>query len=187
MAAEAHVSLYLDIWIPPNITAESALPVKVWIYGGSQQAGSISDPLYSGCNLAMAETVVVSINYRLGPLGFLALESAGIDGNFGIQDLLLGLQWVQDHITNFGGDPVSSPYLLSTTPGSANPFCDLGEGTFVRTISWSCKHIHDQHSGPSEKSGPRSDLRIWWRERFAHEIQRQRHWSNFCKKARLQQ
>ena len=49
---------------------------------------------------------MVGINYRVGPLGFLALQTAGIQGNMGIQDILLGLQWVQDNIAAFGGDPV---------------------------------------------------------------------------------
>ena len=80
--------------------------MKVWIYGGGNTAGSISDPTYNGCNLA-TDSIVVSINYRLGPLGFLALDSAGIGGNFGIQDQLLGLSWVQKNIQAFGGDPVS--------------------------------------------------------------------------------
>jgi carboxylesterase type B len=101
------LSLYLDIWVPPNTTRWSSLPVKVWIYGGSNVAGSISDALYDGCNLAQDGTLLVSINYRLGPLGFMALESAGIGGNFGIQDILLGLRWIQSNIAAFGGDPVS--------------------------------------------------------------------------------
>lgn len=83
--------LYLDIWAPAGATADSKLPVKVWIYGGGNEGGGISKPLYDGCKLAMAHTVVVSVNYRLGPLGFLALKSANNGGNFGIQDILLGL------------------------------------------------------------------------------------------------
>jgi len=83
------------------------LPVQVWIYGGDETAGGISDPLYAGCNIAKENTILVSISYRLGPLGFLALPSAGIEGNFAIQDILLGLRWVQDNIAAFGGDPVS--------------------------------------------------------------------------------
>jgi carboxylesterase type B len=79
----------------------------VFIYGGGDQGGGILNPLYDGCNLASHDTLVVSISYRVGPLGFLALDSAGITGNFGIQDLLLGLEWVQSHITAFGGNPVS--------------------------------------------------------------------------------
>lgn len=105
--AKTSFSLFLDVYVPPNATATSGLPVKVFIYGGAESSGGISDPLYNGCNLAKAGAVFVTINYRLGTLGFLALESAGIAGNFGIQDILLGLQWVQDNIATFGGDPVS--------------------------------------------------------------------------------
>lgn len=100
-------SLYLDIWTPSNATKDAKLPVKVWVYGGSNTDGGISDSLYDGCNTADDGAVLVSINYRLGPLGFMALNSAGIYGNQGIQDLLLGLKWVQKHISEFGGDSVS--------------------------------------------------------------------------------
>ena len=101
-------SLYLNIWMPPNA---NNLPVKFWIYGGGNTAGSVSNPTYSGCNLA-TDSVVVSMNYRLGPLGFLALQSGGVAGNMGIQDQLLGLQWVQENIRSFGGDPVSLPHVF---------------------------------------------------------------------------
>ena len=95
--------------MPQNITNTSALPVKTWIYGGAETAGSISDRLYDGCNLAaMSDSIVVSINYRLGPLGWLSLPEAGIDGNFGIQDIIMGLEWIQSNIAAFGGDAVSS-------------------------------------------------------------------------------
>ena len=94
-------SLYLDVWKPANATAGSALPVRVWIYGGANSAGGISDPLYDGCNIASGDAMLVSINYRLGPLGFLALDSAGIAGNQAIQDILLALEWVQENIAAF--------------------------------------------------------------------------------------
>lgn len=99
-------SLYLDVWVPVNATSTSKLPVKVWIYGGGDQAGGIQNAMYDGCNLAAHDTLVVAINYRLGPLGFLALNSAGIAGNFGIEDIILGLEWVQSNIVKFGGNPV---------------------------------------------------------------------------------
>jgi carboxylesterase type B len=75
----------------------------VWLYGGGNSAGGISYPLYDGCTSDTA-AVHVSINYRLGPLGFLVLESAGLRGNYGLQDQILGLQWVQENIAAFGGD-----------------------------------------------------------------------------------
>ena len=99
-------SLFLDVWTPQNATADSKLPVRVWIYGGSNDAGGISDPFYDGCNVAASGVIIVSINYRLGPLGFLALQNASIQGNQAIQDQLLGLEWVQDNIEAFGGDSV---------------------------------------------------------------------------------
>jgi carboxylesterase type B len=106
------LSLYLNVWVPPNATSTSNLPVKVWIYGGGEQGGGTQNPLYDGCSLAAHETLVVSIAYRVGTLGFLTLASAGIAGNFGIQDLVLGLEWVQSHIAAFGGNPVSFPTLF---------------------------------------------------------------------------
>ncbi|EPS40682.1 hypothetical protein H072_5430 [Dactylellina haptotyla CBS 200.50] len=97
--------LFLNIWVPPNASNTTAdLPVKVWIHGGGNTGGSINNPFYNGCDLADDGTIVVNVAYRLGILGFLALESAGIAGNFGISDILLALQWVQDNIAKFGGD-----------------------------------------------------------------------------------
>jgi carboxylesterase type B len=88
------------------VTKDSGLPVKVWIFGGSNTEGSISDSLYDGCNSPDGDSILVTINYRVGPLGFMALSSAGIQGNQGIQDLILGLEWVQSNIAAFGGNPV---------------------------------------------------------------------------------
>lgn len=101
-------SLYVDVWTPSNATKDSKLPVKVWVYGGSNTEGGISDPLYDGCTIADEGAILVSINYRLGPIGFLGLDSAGIYGNQGIQDILLALEWVQSNIATFGGDTVCS-------------------------------------------------------------------------------
>lgn len=68
--------------------------------------GGISDPNYNGCNVPDTGAIMVSINYRLGPLGWLALSNnSEIAGNMGLQDQLLGLQWVQDNIGAFGGNP----------------------------------------------------------------------------------
>ena len=100
--------LYLDVWAPANATADAALPVRVWLYGGSNVFGGIENPLYDGCNVAAdAGALQVSLNYRLGPLGFLAVRDSPIVGNQAIQDMVMGLQWVQDNIAAFGGDPVS--------------------------------------------------------------------------------
>lgn len=109
------------MWVPPAATQGSNLPVKVWLYGGGDTAGGISDPSYNGCNLAAENAVIVSINYRLGPLGFFALDSAGFQGNQAIQDMLMGLQWVQDNIGAFGGD-AKQVLLFGQSAGAENAF-----------------------------------------------------------------
>ena len=122
-------SLFLDVWVPKNANSTSNLPVKVWIHGGGEQGGGTQNPIFDGCNLAAHDTLVVSISYRLGPLGFLTLASAGISGNFGIQDILLGLEWVQSHIAAFGGNPVCFstpsrvPWIMLTIRDRAKLSC----------------------------------------------------------------
>lgn len=93
----------------------------MWIYGGAEDAGGSSFYLYDGCNIANKDAILVSINYRLGPLGFLALANAGIRGNQGIQDILLGLQWVQSNIQAFGGDS-KKVLLFGQSAGATNTF-----------------------------------------------------------------
>lgn len=102
--------LYLNIWTPAKSTGEK-LPVLVWIYGGGFSFGSTSTPVHNGEHLARKGVVLVSINYRVGPLGFLAhpeltAESGrGASGNYGLMDQITGLQWVKKNIAAFGGDP----------------------------------------------------------------------------------
>jgi carboxylesterase type B len=96
------------------------LPVKVWLYGGGNQAGGISNPTYDGCT-ASEKVIQVSIGYRVGPLGFLALDSLALQGNQGIQDQLLGLQWVQENIEAFGGDS-KKVLLFGQSAGAADTF-----------------------------------------------------------------
>ncbi|CAF1412588.1 unnamed protein product [Adineta steineri] len=98
--------LYLNVWAPANATKNSSLPVKVWIYGGGGYIGSSSDPLYNGCAIA-TNAIVVSMNYRLGPLGWLTLGAPlNFTGNYGVLDVLMALQWIQENIASFGGNNV---------------------------------------------------------------------------------
>jgi para-nitrobenzyl esterase len=108
-----HVSedcLYLNIWTPARSAAER-IPVLVWIYGGGFAGGSSSTPVHHGEHLARKGVVLVSVNYRVGPLGFLAHpelsaeSSRRVSGNYGLLDLIAGLQWVRKNIAAFGGDP----------------------------------------------------------------------------------
>lgn len=100
--------LTLNIWTP--VDANHA-PVLFWIYGGALWGGASRDPLYDGAQLAERGVVVVTINYRLGVLGWLALpqlsaESAqGVSGNYGLLDQIRALAWVRRNISAFGGNP----------------------------------------------------------------------------------
>ena len=89
-------------------------------YGGSNVGGALSYPLYDACNLA-TDAIVVVFNYRLGPLGFLGLASAGIQGNMAIQDYLAALEWVNLNIRNFGGDH-SKVLLFGQSAGGDDTF-----------------------------------------------------------------
>ncbi len=96
--------LFLNIWAPS--TADAPKPVMVWVHGGAYIFGSGSQPLYDGSVLAGdSDVVVVTINYRLGALGFLDFSAAGFDSNVALRDVLAALRWVRDNIAGFGGDP----------------------------------------------------------------------------------
>lgn len=101
--------LYLNVWTP-NLDASAKLPVMVWIHGGALVIGAGSLPAYDGAPLSQRGAVVVTINYRLGHLGFFshpALDKADPGGtvNFGLLDEIAALKWVQQNIPAFGGDP----------------------------------------------------------------------------------
>ncbi len=102
--------LYLNVWRPA--TGATQLPVIVWVHGGSNISGYTADPMYDGANLARtANAVVVTVNYRLGVLGFLNMaqlktgEAQNDSGNFAILDVVKALKFVNANIGNFGGDP----------------------------------------------------------------------------------
>ena len=103
--------LYLNVWTPAKNSGEK-LPVMVWIYGGGFAMGATSVPGYSGEQLANLGVIVVSIAYRVGPLGFMAHPeltaeaSNKVSGNYGLLDQIEALKWVQNNIKAFGGDPL---------------------------------------------------------------------------------
>ncbi|XP_061683105.1 acetylcholinesterase-like [Syngnathoides biaculeatus] len=113
--------LYLNVWTPFSKNSQSPLaPVLVWIYGGGFISGTSSLDLYDGRYLSKVEgVVVVSMNYRLGPLGFLALPDDNIRGNAGLLDQRLALQWVANNIAAFGGNP-SQVTIFGESAGSAS-------------------------------------------------------------------
>ncbi|KAL3472898.1 cholinesterase [Aspergillus californicus] len=102
--------LFLNIWSPflprHGRRSQNLKAVMLWIHGGAFTSGTGSDPTFDGTNLASrGDVVVVTINYRLGPLGFLVLGDEGINGNFGLADQITALDWVRENIRDFGGDP----------------------------------------------------------------------------------
>lgn len=102
--------LYLNIWAPANAYAGANLPVMVFLHGGGYQTGSGAQPITDGTVLsATTNTIIITINYRLGLLGMLAhpalLEESGTFGNYNIMDQAQALRWVQQNIQFFGGDP----------------------------------------------------------------------------------
>jgi para-nitrobenzyl esterase len=110
MPPESEDCLFVNVWRPP--TAAAKLPVMVWIYGGSLTSGSSALPIYDGQAFAKNGVVLVSLNYRLGMLGYFshpAITKANADGgrfhNYGLMDQIAALQWVKRNIAAFGGDP----------------------------------------------------------------------------------
>lgn len=102
--------LYLNVWTSAA-SPKDKLPVFVWIYGGGLVSGSSNCDIYDGEEMARQGVVFVSINYRVGVLGFMAhpelsaSSGYGASGNYGILDQIAALQWVQRNIAAFGGDP----------------------------------------------------------------------------------
>ncbi len=102
--------LYLNVYAPATATATSRLPVMVWIHGGAFTAGE--GAIYDGSVLAEKYgVIVVTVNYRLGALGWMALSSLDAEakgessGNYGLLDQQAALRWVKTNIASFGGDP----------------------------------------------------------------------------------
>jgi para-nitrobenzyl esterase len=134
--------LTLNVWTPA--TGAGDRPVLVFVHGGGNATGGSDEGLYHGARLAAAQdVVVVTLNYRLGALGFLAhpglaVESPdGVSGNYGILDQIAALRWVQDNIAGFGGDP-SRVLLFGESAGAVDTCTLVGSpkaaGLFHRAI-----------------------------------------------------
>ena len=126
--------LYLNIW---TNALDGDRPVMVWVHGGGFRAGSGD---IDGHALAQEDVVVVSFNYRLGPLGHFAHESLSGAVNFGLLDMVAALQWVQDNISNFGGDPTNVTIFGVSAGGQAVNLLmssPLAQGLFHRAIAQS--------------------------------------------------
>lgn len=119
--------LYLDLFRPAQVERNAKLPVMLWFHGGGHTQGT--GVIYGGGTMAAKTgTIVISINYRLGALGFLAhpglsAVTPGGSGNYGRMDQLKSLQWVRDNIANFGGDPANVTIYGQSAGGSG--VCDM--------------------------------------------------------------
>ncbi len=137
--------LYLNVWTPAK-SASDRIPVLVWIHGGGFGAGATSERNYTGEKLAPKGVVLVSIAYRVGQLGFLAHPELSaespkhVSGNYGLLDMVAGLQWVQKNIAAFGGDPGKVTIFGESAGGIAvSMLCasPLAKGLFHGAISQS--------------------------------------------------
>jgi para-nitrobenzyl esterase len=165
MASISEDCLTLNVWAQKGARGQ---PVMVWIHGGALLGGSSSESLYDGVKLARKGIVFVSINYRLGLLGYfahpaLSAESPqGVSGNYGLLDQIEALRWVRDNIATFGGDPGKVTIVgesaggLSVIELMASP---LARGLFIRAISQSgympsYRALHEETLGlPSAEAG----------------------------------
>lgn len=137
--------LYLNVWTGAKANTDK-LPVLVWIYGGGFTSGGSGCPIYDGEALARKGIVFVSINYRVGVLGFFAhpelSQESGhkASGNYGLMDQIAALKWVQENISAFGGDP-SQVTIAGQSAGSMSVNClvasPLAKGMFQRAIAHS--------------------------------------------------
>ncbi|XP_058624089.1 uncharacterized protein LOC131534960 isoform X2 [Onychostoma macrolepis] len=129
--------LYLNIYTPVKPGEEAKLPVMVWIHGGGLALGSAS--IYDGSVLsAYQDVVVVLIQYRLGLLGFFSTGDEHAPGNYGFLDQVAALQWVQENIHSFGGDPGSVTIFGESAGGisvSTLILSPLASGLFHRAIA----------------------------------------------------
>ncbi|XP_023311605.1 venom carboxylesterase-6-like [Anoplophora glabripennis] len=130
--------LYLNVYIPEDsVENPKALDVIVSIHGGAFMGGSGSADLNTFLD---KEVVLVSINYRVGILGFLSTEDDAIPGNNGLKDQVLALKWVRDNIASFGGNP-DSVTIVGFSAGGASVhfhyFSPLSKGLFIRGVSQS--------------------------------------------------
>ncbi|NXM25802.1 CEL lipase, partial [Oxyruncus cristatus] len=140
--------LYLNMWIPQGRRQVSTnLPVMIFIYGGaflvggSQGANFLDNYLYDGEEIAVrGNVIVVTVNYRLGPLGFLSTGDENLPGNYGLKDQHMAIAWVKRNIKAFGGDPENitifgeSAGAVSVSLQTLSP---KNKGLFKRAISQS--------------------------------------------------
>ena len=147
--------LFLNVFTPAEALQGGKLPVLVYIHGGGFTGGCGHEKHFDGPNWPTKGVVGVTLNYRLGPLGFLTLpqlaEEAGYTGNYGLFDQLTALQWVRENIASFGGDP-DNVTLMGQSAGamSVQQHClsPLSLGLFHKAVMSSGGGVSKMMSAP---------------------------------------
>jgi carboxylesterase type B len=134
--------LFLNVYTQalPESTTDRAKPVMVWIHGGGFYMGSGNSNMYGPDYLVSEDVVLVTINYRLGALGFLSTGDAAIPGNNGLKDQVMALRWVQQNIAQFGGDPGNVTIFGESAGGGSVHLLllsPMSKGLFHRAIAQS--------------------------------------------------
>ncbi len=162
--AESEDCLSLNVWTP-DARAGAKLPVMVWIYGGSFVRGGAALPYYDSTDLAKLGVVVVTLNYRLGWLGFfdhpaLAAESPNEPhGNYGLMDQIAALEWVKKNVAAFGGDPDNVTIFGESAGGmSVNDLIasPAARGLFQKAISESGLGLNATPTAQSAEAAARA-------------------------------
>jgi len=157
--------LTLNIWRPVGTDVHSKLPVMLWIHGGGSIGGSGRDPDLDGTELARHGVILITINYRLGRMGYFAhpaLTKAnkdhGLLGNYGLMDQLAAMRWVQDNIAGFGGD-ASNVTIFGHSAGGCYVniwmTSPAAKGLFAKAITEACPGFIESEplKGDGEKRG----------------------------------
>lgn len=157
--------LYLNVWAP-QVVPEGGLPVMVWLHGGGFARGAGNQRRYHGLSFAREGVILVSLNYRIGPLGFFAHPAltreagAGVPiGSYGLMDQIAALRWVQRNIGAFGGDP-SRVTLFGESAGGHSVLYMMtnrhARGLFHQAIAQSAPAYTEPRSlGVAEQQGMR--------------------------------
>lgn len=147
--------LFLNVYtpaLPSGAESEQLLPVLFWIHGGACLVGDGDSDVFGPDYFLDRGIIVVSINYRLGPFGFLSVGTADAPGNAGLKDQTLALRWVRDNVIAFGGDPGRVTLYGESAGGVAvhlHTLSPLSRGLFQAAIASSGSAVHDWAMTPN--------------------------------------
>lgn len=138
--------LRANVFVPSSATSRNKLPVVVWIYGGSFNGGFATKDRFGPKYLIQYDVIFVSFNYRIGPYGFMCLDTPDVPGNQGLKDQLLALRWIKENIASFGGDANKITLMGESAGGTSVDFHLLSkqEKLFNKVIIQSAAAVKPQ-------------------------------------------